>query len=269
MGEFDVDTHVDGEGGRFRSELSPEWEIWGPNGGYLAAIALRAAGRAAAIPRPAALSGHFLSVARFAPVEIDVVVLRSGRRSESLRVSITQQGRPVFEGLVRTAAQAAGLVHDAAPAPRVPDPETLPVPDEDGRHAFWKNFDCRWVQPPPRPQEGREPLPPHWLSWHRFRPPPRRRDDPFLEAARALLLIDTMSWPAASLPHPDSAYLAPNLDVTAWFHRGAPESDWLLVEHEARVAEGGLIGTVGRVFSRDGRLLASGGAQLLCMPVPA
>ena len=77
-----------------------------------------------------------------------------------------------------------------------------------------------------------------------------------------------MSWPAACQPHPDAAFVAPNLDVTAWFHAAAPESEWLLADHECRVATGGLMGTTGRVWSHDRRLLASGGAQLFCVPAP-
>jgi hypothetical protein len=49
MGDFERDTRVEGGGGRYRATLSEDWRIWGPNGGYLAAIALRAVGREAAI----------------------------------------------------------------------------------------------------------------------------------------------------------------------------------------------------------------------------
>ena len=55
MGDFSVDTRVEavaGQPGRHRATLSEEWRVWGPNGGYLAAIALRAAGAEARIPRP-------------------------------------------------------------------------------------------------------------------------------------------------------------------------------------------------------------------------
>lgn len=267
MGDFDLDTRVSGSAGRYTAELSRDWEIWGPNGGYLASIALRAAGAEAAIPRPASFSGQFLRVARFASVEIEVTALRRGKRSEALRVTVLQEGGPVFEGMLRTAALGAGLAHDAVTAPPVPEPEAVPPPDEAGQRVFWNNFDCRWVQPPPREPEGREPLPPHWLSWHRFRPR-SRFEDPFLDAARSLVLIDTLTWPAACLPHPDAAFIAPNLDVTAWFHRSAPESEWLLAEYRSPLAEDGLMGTVGRVYDRAGRLLASGGAQLYCVPRP-
>ena len=104
MGDFEIDTRlhpVDGAEGRFRAELSEDWRIWGPNGGYVAAIALRAAGRVARISRPASFSGHFLGVAEFAPVDVEVSLLRGGRRAESLRVSIRQGERHVFEALVR------------------------------------------------------------------------------------------------------------------------------------------------------------------------
>ena len=45
MGDFDRDTRVESLGaGRYRAEPHPDWMIWGPNGGYVATIALRAAG---------------------------------------------------------------------------------------------------------------------------------------------------------------------------------------------------------------------------------
>lgn len=266
MGDFELETRVEGGGGRYTASLSAEWEIWGPNGGYLAGIALRAAGREARIERPASFSGHFLRVARFAPVEIEVTPLRLGRSSESLRVSIGQDGKAVFEALVRTAREGPGLVHDEAKPPEAPAPEDLPAPPESETHRFWRNFDRRWVKPSVQMQERREPGPSHWVSWHRFRPR-ATFDDPFVDAARYLLLIDTLTWPAASQPHrPEPAFTAPNIDVTVWFHRADKGSEWLLAEQTSQVAEGGLMGSHGRVFSREGRLLASGGAQLFCLP---
>ncbi|MEE9606759.1 MAG: thioesterase family protein [Myxococcota bacterium] len=268
MGDFEVDTRVEGGDGRYGATLHGDWEIWGPNGGYLAAIALRAAGREARIARPAAFAGHFLTVARFAPVDLEVTALRRGRRSESLRVSIRQAGRPIFEALVRTAEAGPGLEHDRSRPPDVPDPEGLKGADElrtdSPRYPFWNNLEARPVFPERFSEEpiSRDPI---WREWYRFRPR-ATFDDPFVDAGRSLLLIDTLSWPAACQPHPEAAFMAPNLDVTAWFHRADPTGEWLLADHECQVAEGGLMGTHGRVWSRDGRLLASGGAQLLCIP---
>lgn len=271
MGDFERDTAVEATGeNHFRADLSRDWEIWGPNGGYVAAIALRAAGRVARIPRPASFAGHFVSTARFAPVEIAVTPVHLGRRAESLRVALSQNGRAVFEGLLRTAAEGPGLEHDHTKPPDVPDPESLKgaaelrEPGTEPPYPFWNNLEARPVHlerfsGPPTPSD------PIWLEWYRFRPR-ATFDDPFVDAGRALLLIDTMSWPAASRPHVDRTWVAPNLDVTAWFHASDPTGEWLLSDHDAPIAEGGLMGTRGRVWSRDRRLLATGGAQLLCVP---
>ncbi len=45
MGDFEIDTRVEGEKGRYKATLSRAWELWGPSGGYVAAIALRAAAK--------------------------------------------------------------------------------------------------------------------------------------------------------------------------------------------------------------------------------
>ena len=273
MGDFEIDTRLhamDANAGRFQGHLSRDWEIWGPNGGYLAAIALRAAGRMSRIPRPASFSGHFLRVASFGPVEVVVVPLHRGRRSESHRVSITQDDKLVLEALVRVAADGPGLEHVHEPLPAVPPPEALPDPaslrSADGpRYPFWSNLEARVVQPE-RFQEPGRGRPPIWREWYRFQPR-ATFNDPFVDAGRMLLLIDTLSWPAASQPHPlDSGFQAPNLDVTAWFHELAPQCEWLLADHVSPVARGGLMGTQGRIWSREGRLLATGGAQLFCVP---
>jgi len=273
VGDFELDTcleEVDPELGRFRAQLSRDWEIWGPNGGYVAAIALRAAGRVSRISRPASFSGHFLRVAAFAPVDVVVSPLHLGRRSESLRVSISQDGKPVLEALVRTAADGPGLEHVHERPPDVPPPEALPDPASlravgGPPYPFWYNLEARVVHPErfQEPEQRRDPV---WREWYRFTPR-ATFDDPFVDAGRMLLLIDTMSWPAAAQPHPrDSGFQAPNLDVTAWFHALAPKCDWLLADHVSPVAGGGLMGTTARIWSRDGRLLASGGAQLFCVP---
>ena len=72
MGDFALDTAVEGGDGRYRGILSEDWRIWGPNGGYVAAVALRAAGAATHLTRPASFACQFLSVAEFGAIDIDV-----------------------------------------------------------------------------------------------------------------------------------------------------------------------------------------------------
>ena len=78
----------------------------------------------------------------------------------------------------------------------------------------------------------------------------------------------TMTWPAVVQHHVEPRYIAPSLDVVAWFHRTEAATDWLLVDTASPVAAGGRIACESRIYSRDGRLLASGGSQLLCLPRP-
>jgi acyl-CoA thioesterase len=167
VGDFERDTRLEGGDGRYSAELSRDWEIWGPNGGYVAAIALRAAGRESRIPRPASFAGHFLGVARFDAVDLTVTPVRRGRSTESLRVSVRQGDRPVLEAIVRTAAEAPGLEHDAGGAPDTPAPETLRSADELRKpewgtpYPFWQNLDARPVSPE-RFDEGPRARPPIW-----------------------------------------------------------------------------------------------------------
>jgi acyl-CoA thioesterase-2 len=273
MGDLAADTAVEGSDGRYRAVLSRDWEIWGPNGGYVAAVALRAVGAATPLRRPASFTCHFLSVASFDVVDIEVTPLREAKRAASWRVSITQQDRPILAGIAWVIGDVPGIEHDVSQMPNVPPPAALkPIEELAGpdvyapRYAFWRNLETRpidWV-----PWEQRPPRPPVWQEWYRFRPR-ATFEDPFVDAARSVILVDTMLWPAACQPYVnDTPYVAPSLDVTVHFHRSAPESEWLLCDATASIAADGLIGGRASVWSADGQLVASGGGQLLCRPRP-
>jgi acyl-CoA thioesterase len=263
---LDQATHLEGDAGRYSVRLSDAWEIWGPSGGYLAAIALRAAGRCAEIPRPASFYCHFLSSPAFDEVEITVEMLKRGRRSESLAVQMAQDGKPVLSALVRTAADAPGYRHQEPDAPEVTPPEeSAPYARTKGGRPifnFWNNLSCRR----PDGESTNEPGAPMLREWVRFEPTPYF-EDPFIDAARPLILLDTFGWPAVYEKYRGADYIAPNLDIGVSFHRFATRSEWLLVDHECPVAEEGLLGVSGRVWDAEGRLLASGSAQLCCIPL--
>ncbi len=275
MGSLDDDTRLEGDGGRYAVTLSPDWRIWGPNGGYVAAIALRAAGAVSRFRRPVSFACHFLGVGAFAPAQAHVEILRSGRSAESLRATLTQDGRSLLEAQVWTSDTAAGMEHDFAPAPHVAPPAALrpyeELLDEAERQGpsfpFWDNLEGRptdWV-----PRSEWKPGAPRLCCWYRFRPA-ARFDEPFLDAARALVLIDTLSWPAACRAHAENEnpWMAPSLDISVRFHRAPPYSEWLLLDARADVATEGLIGFENRVWDEQGRCVASGGGQLLCRPRP-
>jgi acyl-CoA thioesterase-2 len=281
MGDLGVDTAVTALGdGRYTAHVSRDWEIWGPEGGYIASLALRAAGAESTFGRPASFFCHYLGVARFEPVDLEVTKLRGGRNAESFRVMMTQDGKPILEATLWTIGDVDGLDHALAVPPTVPDPEDLPtiaelmaeVEDPDGpRFRFWDNFDARPIHwQADWPPSG--PLDPVFRQWERF-VPTSTFADPWVDAARAVVLIDVVSWPSASSHHAwkwpnGQEWIAPSLDLYVAFHHPAPDDPWLLVDGHSPVARDGLIGWNGRLWSSDRTLVASGSGQLLCRRVP-
>jgi len=277
MGDFAIDTAVEGSDGEYRARLSRDWEIWGPNGGYVAAVALRAAGAATPLTRPATFNCHFLNVADFDTVDLRVTTLRASKRAASLNVSMTQKDRLILQAGVWVVADGSdGFVRDTAQRPEAPSPSSLKSVDElvvehnidiSARYRFWDNLECRPIDMTPWPL--RKPGEPRILDWYRFRPR-ATFDDPFVDAARSLLLIDTMIWPANCRAYEDKdiVYIAPSLDVNVHFHQAAAESEWLLVDTVSPLAEGGLISGRSSIWSMQGKLVASGSGQLFCRPAP-
>ncbi len=276
MGNLADDTAVQGNDGNYTRVLSRDWEIWGPNGGYVASVALRAAGMHSRFARPASMVGHYLGVASFdAPIEISTITQREAKRAESIRVSIRQAERPILEAMVWAIAEVEGLQHEDAAMPEAPDPTTLQsvaerLADREDAffYPFWQNFDERplaWIDD----WENRPPAPPRCAGWYRY-VPADTFTDPWVDACRSLILIDTMPWPAAQRLHVRGhSFMAPSIDISAAFHRLRPDEPWLLVDATAPIAHDGLVSGHVNVFARGGALLASGVSQLLCRPAPA
>jgi acyl-CoA thioesterase-2 len=170
---------------------------------------------------------------------------------------------------VWTSNAAGGLApeYEELEMPAVAPPEALAPPRSNpGGFAFWENFDLRIAS-----SEGRgrpEPRGARTERWLRFRGR-EPGEDPFLSEARALVLIDTMLWPAHwSRRATPLDYAAPSLDVSVWFHQPSADADWLLIEARAPVSAGGLVYGEGRVWTRAGRLVASGASNMLVLPSP-
>ncbi len=271
MADLADDTAVEPVGGgRYQAVLRRDWEIWGPMGGYVAACALRAAGEASTHPEPVALSCHYLGVADFGPVDISVEPRRTGRAASSYRVEVTQHGRSVLDAMVWSAGAGEGLEHDETVCPEVPGPGSLPsidelVPDVESRapYPFWRNFERKPIAfEPAWPPDG--PRPAVWREWLRFVPTPVF-DDPWVDGARLVILVDLPSWPAAHRPHAwqRPPFTAPSLDLNVAFHRRASGTGWLLCDGSAPLSTHGLFGWNARVWSGRGELHASGGGQCL------
>ena len=271
MANFLDDTRVEGidaEPERCRAALSPSWAVWGPNGGYVAAIALRAAMARSRLPRPASFHCDFLAVGEFAPVEIHVRSLGGGKRAESLRVEVVQQDRLLLAATVWMVDDGLeGFEHDFAAAPSVPAPGALrsygDLAGEEyaGWYPIWRSIEgrpVRWRTPPGRPE---------WHTWLRFTetPIPDRQAD----ALRQLFWLDFPGWNATISAHAwPFRHLTPNLDLTVQFHRFAPDAEWMLADGVVPLAREGLVGCVSRLWTERGELLATGASKHVCRRNP-
>src|SRR5262245_14037601 len=275
MGDLAADPAVTGSVGPYKATLSRDWEIWGPNGGYIAAIALRAAGAHTQFGRPVSIVGQFLGVASFDDVVIAVKTLRVTKRAEAMRVSMSQGKNPIFEALVWACGPLEGLEHELVMSPATFEPESVPSTSERlagsdvPMYRFWTNFDERsetWLA---RDEwERREPTFPSFERWYRFLPT-STFDDLWVDACRSLILIDTLGWPAVCQLHVYNEFIAPSFDITCTFHRARIAEPWLFAQATSISANAGVIGCEAKVWSRDGALLAMGTSQLLCRRVPA
>jgi acyl-CoA thioesterase len=269
VASFLADTRVERvEAGRWRAALSPDWAVWGPNGGYVAAIALRAALGASRLARPASFACHFLAVGEFAPVELRVASLGGSKRAESLRVDVVQNGKALLAASVWTVDDGlAGYAHDFARAPAVAPPAALKGYHELAGaeyadwYPIWRSIEGRplaWNQPPGAPE---------WRTWLRFTD--TEVEDAAADALRQLFWLDFPGWNATIAAHPwPFPYLTPNLDLTVQFHAFAPEAEWILADGAVPLAKDGMVGCTSRLWTEDGRLLATGTSKHLCRPNP-
>lgn len=260
-------TALEPEAEGFRATLDPAWDIWGPAGGYIAAIALRAVKeRADAAHRPLALSGQFVRVAKPGALSVAIDVVKTGLTA-LYAVTLTQQGQTIFLAQVWTSARAEAPLPIAPVMPNVARPEGLRGQDELVAERgitvspFWRNIEgrptnFRMVTDPPAASTHQQ----RWLRFREWAP----TADAFLNAMRYALLIDIGVWPAHWHRLTETAtYLAPSLDIWVHFHGGEPAQEWLLSDADSDVSGNGLISGRVRLWSEAGHAVATGGGQCL------
>jgi hypothetical protein len=151
MASFLRSVKVTRDGDDCLAAIDADWFIWGPFGGYLAALALRAMASYSNLPRPAAFSCQFLKAAAAGPVSFVVERRKSGRRAQLLRACAMQAGEPFLDAQCWfVAGDLTGLTYDSATMPPVETPFQLPpwdgFDDDESKSPIWKYIDRR----PPR-----------------------------------------------------------------------------------------------------------------------
>ena len=247
MGTFEHDTRVERTADdTFSCDIDPTWwVIAGPNGGYLAAIAVRALqSRFDTTERPLrSLTLQYLRAPEPGPAEVEVVPEREGRSVTFARLRLIQDGRPCALGMAVLARSGDSIELDTAVAPKAPPPESVePMPVVEQTPPFAGHFDFRPVLSP-APGEA---LAGGWL---------RLREDHELDAPLVTALCDSWFPAIFSVAHRPMA--VPTLDLTVYLRRPLPRpGDWVLGRYTTRLAGEGLLEEDAELFTPDGLLLA-------------
>ena len=267
-GKFDHDSAVTISGGKARAQVSGDWALHHPVGGYVAAIALRAAGQANEGEQPVSATFDFVNPVAPGPVEITTRKLATSGRRNCTVVELHQNKVLVLLATVWSGEVGSSqLDHDHAPAPSVAPAEYYPtladVANTDGFGALLPVFDQIEERPidwnSPRNWRQRAPVQQAW-----FRYPEDAGGDPYFESAKALVPLSIMPAFAAMMPHPvwnaGSGAQAETVRLAVNFHE-APATEWLLVKGEAAKSQGGLSSGTANAWNAEGKLVASAFTQ--------
>ncbi len=240
-------------------------------GGLVAGQALVAAARTVDDDRSVhSLHAYFLRPGDpRVPILYEVDRIRDGRSFTTRRVVAIQHGRAIFHMSASFHADEEGFEH-ADPMPDVPAPESLPtraeryaaagIDDPGGMSAL----DIRYVTADPLNRS--EPQPPFQQVW--FHAPGPLADDQVLHTVLLTYASDMSLLDATTLPHGrDGELMMASLDHAMWFHGNFRADEWLLYDQHTPAASGGRGLATGRVFTHDGRLIASVVQEGLIRPV--
>jgi acyl-CoA thioesterase len=269
--------------GKYSAVITEDWKMWVPVGGYLTAIAVRAAEAASTMARPVSVACHYLHEATFGPADLEVTMLRATERSESLLVRMNQNGKDVLVALVSAAPTGLlGPQINWQNAPKAPAPEELEatILDQDvldlmGDEPFFKNLEFRMIRglngPHDYPDVGHLTLEEmkftprrdaHIRGWQRMACG-EGLTNPWVDAGRYLIIAAGMQFPVVADPYtPPLQFIAPTLNLTVDFHTFHPEARWLLADARGTYATDGVLGAETSMWTEEGDLLITASSQM-------
>jgi acyl-CoA thioesterase-2 len=201
------------------------------------------------------------------PITFGVERLRDGRSFSARRVHAYQEGTPILSMIASFQEEDEGLEHQSEMPAGIPSPESLPSTADllgkfdhpVARHwAYERPFDIRHVDPAlyvsaNGPKEARNAV---WMKT--FGPMP---DDPELHRA-ALAYASDYTLLESILRRHGLSWITPGMSVASldhamWWHRPVRVDEWLLYVQESPSAQGARGLATGKIFSRDGRHVAT------------
>jgi acyl-CoA thioesterase len=254
---FDRDTAALPAGsGRFSARVDPGWwVVRGPNGGYVAALLLRALGLAVSDPEraPRSLTVHYTAPPAEGPVEIETHIERSGRSLTTASARLRQHDRLLAVALAAFSRSREAVSFQDGDMPAAPPPEACPVlPPRIPIHGRYESRHAIGALPYSGAATATTG------GWIRLAEG-TRPTDALLVAAYA------DAWPPSFFtrlaPDTQMGRGVPTVDLTIHFRAALPRpgdrpGEYALVCFRSRYADEGFVEEDGEIWSRDGRLLA-------------
>jgi acyl-CoA thioesterase len=256
---FDADTAIEAVApGRWAACIDRGWWIVdGPNGGYVAALLLRAmmaeVGDPARAPR--SLTIHYLRPPAEGAIEVQTVTERTGRTLTTVSARLVQGGRLMGIALGAFATPRAGFDFEDRTPPELPPPERCPLLRDlvPGGVEMGNRYESRWGlgglpgSAGPRAVCG---------GWIRF-------EQPRIADALAVAAFTDAFPPAVFTRAAGRGGLGPvpTIDLTIHFRSmlplpGATPDELVAVVFSSSVSRDGFLEEDGEVWSRSGVLLA-------------
>jgi acyl-CoA thioesterase len=237
--------------GRWTATVSQDWfATRGPNGGYLAAIVLRAmaAEIADAGRPPRSITLHYTRPPAAGELGIAVAVERAGRRLSTVTARVEQGGKLCILATAAFSEDFASVAEYADPAPAVPEPAAVEaIPQERALVPIAARFVARPALGGALFTEADEALTGGWIAF--------REGDPPLDAFALAMLSD--AWIPSPFVRTPAPFGAPTVDLTIHFRAPGVLAQWpVLVSFRSRFAHAGFFEEDGEMWSADGRLLA-------------
>jgi acyl-CoA thioesterase len=267
--DFDRETAVRPLGdGRYESRLDRAWWVHrGPNGGYLAAIVLRALTEAVgdAERAPRSLTVHYVAPPAEGALEVATMIERAGRSLTSCSARLSQDGKLIGLALGAFSKARPGPEFSdlrPPPAPPVEESPEIDVPPDD---AFMPDIAFRWEN---RMVRGGFPLEATGEAvitrWIRL--PEGRVVDGLVAAAVTDAVIP------AVFGRVEAQIIVPTVDLTIHFRSSLPlpdakADDYVLADFRTNVAAEGFLEEDGEIWSRDGVLLAQSRQLAAILPM--